>query len=831
MTTPRKIVPRAAWRCYSSYSLWECTPEGRRRGPPMRVKFSTQQTARFSAGDVLTARLRKHPTYNSYDCLKIVACAEGKAAGPPSRAEQLKGIAGGLRFPTGVAGEWSSAVEQDVPSVLENWMRDVNKRTKKGKHLKKPWLKTTGFVEGEPTTRVLLTVGQALRVLVDSAVLCEWMGTHGTEVLKIIREWFHPSRGETYSPGAGARIGAAIAANPFLVWCRLGTARMRTELSDFDRRAREIPGSEAHRDRAMRYLLSRENTERRASTYSKSPDGGTVPGQVVHVDCPWAEFVEDGDFGCLYPGRLYFHERCIAEVFSELASSSREVRENLDARSSLLIVGYTGKAAIRCKESIENYLHRPLQLDPDQSAAMRGALASGVSFIDGAAGCGKTTTLGALVSALMHRAMREGHKRPRTEIETFTMHKIFHGKPGKLPMDSGATAGRLVNSLIGRVTVIIDEASMVDCATMGKFLAHVRGAAHIVRLVLVGDLEQLPPIGCGGVLHDVVRSRRVPVFRLHKVHRQAGANNGILINAHAVRKMSGNGPVSGVLASGGNFAFDALPSGSGIPALVEAVRARLTTDLVGASAAAAGAETTRQVIAPTNRICDALSPMIREIYIPNWRDASIPTPVPVSASSRRERWRYCLRDRVMSCGNIYVEDDVVMESVGGGEAKTIKRRRLAVANGSMGRVTQVDDAGVVVHFETEDETLTYDHRLTKKAGKEGASLDGARPSENGGRTQPFHLLQPAWCVTVHKFQGSEFPDMVFALGEQLGPFLSRNMLYTGVTRSKTSLALVATEEVVNACHDRVVPGPMHLAERLCAGAPPRNVVRLSELTK
>lgn len=414
-------------------------------------------------------------------------------------------------------------------------------------------------------------------------------------------------------------------------------------------------------------------------------------------------------------------------------------------------------AAIRIAEERQG-----VELADDQRDALRVVLSSQVSVITGGPGVGKTTIVRCLVDVLRGQGLAVSLAAPTgraarrlaeaTGVEASTLHRLL----GLLP---GGPAGlRTVNDepLVTDV-LIVDEVSMVDLPLMSALVAQVpRDAA----LVLVGDVDQLPPVGPGEVLRDLIRTGAIPVARLTTIFRQS-ANSGIVRVAHELN--DGRVP-----------SFDTGPDGQAF--FVE-------RDDPGAALA-----TIEQIV--TQRIPKAfgLDPI---------RDVQVITPIhsgAIGTQALNEALRAALnpaRDGVPEIerfGRVFRRGDKVMQ--------VRNNYDLAVFNGDIGRIVDVDD----------------------DAGRLDVDFDGRRV-EYG--LDDVDQLEPAYAITCHKSQGSEFPAVVLPLFRAHYMMLRRNLVYTAFTRAKRVLVTIGQHEALQTAASVPGSGQRHgrLTERLLGRDP------------
>ncbi|MFZ5975637.1 MAG: ATP-dependent RecD-like DNA helicase [Bacillota bacterium] len=380
-------------------------------------------------------------------------------------------------------------------------------------------------------------------------------------------------------------------------------------------------------------------------------------------------------------------------------------------------------------------------LDETQRRAVLEALCGGVTVLTGGPGTGKTT-ITRFIIRLMHALDMEvelcaptGRAAKRmteaTGFEARTIHRLL--EYGRGP---GMVFGRNEHTPLSSDAVIVDEVSMVDIFLMRQLL---RALEEGTRLVLIGDADQLPSVGPGNVLSDIIRSGRIKVVKLERIFRQS-EQSGIVVNAHRIN--AGEMPV---LNRGEDFIFHALED---VGAIVQKVL-DLCTD------AATAADPLRDV--------QVLSPMKKgELGVINLNTQLQQRLNPPSDARAEIR----LRDTVLREGDkvMQTRNNYQMEWTVQTPGKIEKGQ--GVFNG---------DIGFAVHVSTRDQTVSVlfdDERL--------AVYDRAQMDD----------LELAYCVSVHKSQGSEFPVVILPIAGGAPMLMTRNLLYTALTRARSRMHLV-----------------------------------------
>jgi exodeoxyribonuclease V alpha subunit len=381
-----------------------------------------------------------------------------------------------------------------------------------------------------------------------------------------------------------------------------------------------------------------------------------------------------------------------------------------------------------------------IALDPAQRKAIAVALTSRAAVITGGPGVGKTTLVNALVSVMRSMdldvllAAPTGRAAKRlaesTGMSAVTIHRLLEMSP-----ESNRFQRNEENPLECDV-VIVDEASMVDVPLLDALLRAMPSAAAIV---LVGDADQLPSIGPGQVLHDILASERVPSVRLTEIHRQA-AGSDIISNAHRINR--GEYPRFGAPgATSDMFLFKTSTPDVAVQRVVELVTERIPRQF--------GLKALRdvQVLAPMRNGSAGINLLNRELQRvinspEKHKDARVERPNDVFFSPG---------DKVMQIENNYDKN---------------------VFNG---------DVGVMATVDMEDEIFTVDF---------GGELIVDYTFDEADQ------LTLAYATTIHKSQGSEYPAVVVVIMPQHSIMLRRNLLYTAVTRGRRLVVVVGDTTAV-----------------------------------
>ena len=382
-----------------------------------------------------------------------------------------------------------------------------------------------------------------------------------------------------------------------------------------------------------------------------------------------------------------------------------------------------------------------LTLAPAQRDALVKANTARVLVITGGPGTGKTTIVRGVLYLLQQAKLRiqlaapTGRAAKRmteaTGLEAKTLHRLLAYDPNQHSFVHGPETPLTADALI------IDEMSMVDIALMAAFASAVADQA---RLVLVGDVDQLPSVGPGQVLRDLIESERLPVARLDRVFRQKEGSR-ITDNAHRINH--------------GQFPeFDGATDGLSDFYLIERDDAAAAQDVL--LKVVAERIPKRFGFDPFESI-QVLTPMHRGELGAQVLNAKLQAHLnPDGASLRRGETVFRLGDKVMQTKNNY---------------------DLGVYNGDIGRLVFIDERSNKLKVAFEDREVVY----------EQAQQDA---------------LVLAYAMSIHKSQGSEYPAVVIPLSMQHYVLLHRNLLYTAVTRGKRLVVLVGSRRAMRTAIER-----------------------------
>ncbi len=471
-------------------------------------------------------------------------------------------------------------------------------------------------------------------------------------------------------------------------------------------------------------------------------------------------FTQDDVNGCkcLYLAQYYYAETYIARKLYELSVNSLDKSKNIDSELKE-VESQTG-----------------ITLADNQADAVRKALHSGVMVITGGPGTGKTTIINAIIMILMKHgnsielAAPTGRAAKRmseaTGMNAKTIHRLLETS---FIEDSSHRQHfeRDQDNPIEADTIIIDEVSMVDTMLMHSLL---KAIAPGTRLILVGDVDQLPSIGAGNVLKDIISSGCITVVRLTEIFRQA-QESAIVMNAHRINR--GEYPVINDKHS--DFFFVIRP---GLEQVIQTISQLVQTRL------------------PEYKSCDSirdiqvLTPMRKSSVGASNINTILQSKLnPPHKSKREKEFRSVIfreGDKVMQIKNNY---NMPWQIIANG--KRIDEG-LGIFNGDEGIITRIDEVAETIRVQfVDDKVVDYDYSQLEE-------------------------LELSYAITIHKSQGSEYKVVVIPIHSGPPMLLTRNLLYTAVTRARELAVIVGVPETMNRMvdNDREVNRYSALAERL-----------------
>jgi exodeoxyribonuclease V alpha subunit len=388
---------------------------------------------------------------------------------------------------------------------------------------------------------------------------------------------------------------------------------------------------------------------------------------------------------------------------------------------------------------------------PEQQVAVKTAASSRIMLLTGGPGTGKTTTVRGILTLFDALGLKTVLAAPTGRAakrlgevcgrEAVTIHRLLEATFG--PDTRQTVFSKNETDPLSADAVIIDETSMVD---LPLFQSLLRAMPFDCRLILVGDPDQLPSVGPGNVLSDLRRSQAVPEVLLTEIFRQS-LQSAIVRNAHAVNR----GEMPDLTNQNQDFFF---------------LRRRDPERVVETIAQLCQTRLPQNMGIPTSQI-QILSPTRRYATGTEYLNLCLQAAVNPKSHEKQERkfGKHLFRegDRVMQIRNNY---DLLWTSTNGGQAG------VGVFNGDVGHITSIIPGEDVV-------IVNFDDRLVEYT----ADLLGE--------------LEPAYAMTVHKSQGSEYRAVILAVSQGAPMLLSRSILYTAITRAKELFIMVGDDAVVS----------------------------------
>ena len=463
---------------------------------------------------------------------------------------------------------------------------------------------------------------------------------------------------------------------------------------------------------------------------------------------------------------LEIDREAVADQLEEAIDDSDFMQDEING-TAFIFLPYLYEAELYCAgriatmamcpaEPIKNYARQMLVIesvtgityDKRQTEAIDAAMNKGLLVLTGGPGTGKTTTLNAIIQLLElygHKvsiAAPTGRAAKRiTEItghEAKTIHRLLEVEWGENDMQSFA---RNDKNPLDCDALIVDELSMTDILLFQSLLKAVKFGC---RLVLVGDSDQLPSVGAGNVLGDLIQSGRVPVVALTEVFRQA-QKSAIIMNAHRI--VNGEMPQLDLLDS--DFFF--LPI--------------------------------REKEKITQMICDLCFTRLPDAYGFNplkdiqvlcpGRKGELGTVELNKVLQQRFNPQHQKRPEITLNGVIFRQGDKIMQIKNNYHVEWTKddgTEGTGIFNGDVGMLEEIDKLHGMLKVRFDDRTATY-------------SIDNADE------------LEHAYAITVHKSQGSEFPAVIIPMYPMAPQLCYRNLLYTAVTRARSILIMVGHKQI------------------------------------
>lgn len=422
--------------------------------------------------------------------------------------------------------------------------------------------------------------------------------------------------------------------------------------------------------------------------------------------------------------------------------------------------------------SIKTQFYECKTLTEEQKRAIDFSLRSKVSIIAGGAGTGKSTIIREIVRNLSMRGIQY-------ILAAFTgkavsrLHEIIRNKSaGTIDRHITKIKERLANDpkydKSGIQYIIIDEISMVTTELFYRLITQIN---QKVCFILVGDHNQLPPIGCGSLMKELMNSKRVPIFYLTQNQRilpsthqlQDGEIPGsqefdrcILENANQLIDKTRNRKVPMIFKEGSGFYILEGSKETVRTILLELYKAKVESDKI-------------VIISPYKAPLSDLNAIFQEVYFGETMDATNSYFQPCINGGRQ----WCIGDRVMMTVNNY---------------------KINVMNGEQGKVVGIEDKGVKVQF---DDGVS--HLFTYSSGEIDPEKELEDIDENSSNNELYvDYLAHSFAISCHKSQGSEYEYVILYIPEDrsFSNFMNINLLYTAITRTKRTIWVVGNKETL-----------------------------------
>ncbi len=431
--------------------------------------------------------------------------------------------------------------------------------------------------------------------------------------------------------------------------------------------------------------------------------------------------------------RSYFHENYIAKKLFKL--SYNQFKSSIDFLQS-----------INMYQKLHNII-----LNGDQTDAVLASMSEGVSVITGGPGTGKTTIVRCILELLKEQNKKvllcapTGRAAKRLSETSGCEAKTIHRALEMNPTDGEGIFHRNENNPLDVDVVIIDEMSMVDVSLFYHLLKAVRSTT---TLVLVGDKDQLPSVGAGNVLRDIIASKKVKTTELKNIYRQ-GNDSLIITNAHLIN--SGKMPL--LDNSSKDFFYEV---GSDLTTNSETIVSLVSTRLPQYFGYK---PSDIQVLAPMKAgPCgvDNLNKRLQMTLNPHYSGIELTT----------EFTKFHVGDKIMQTSNNYEMEYKKYEANGTIQTGT------GVFNGDIGYITRIEP-------NTHEVTVRFD---------DGKECIYPKPD--------LFQITLAYAITIHKSQGSEFDCVVIPIVPGAPIIITRNLLYTAITRAKKTVVLIGSKQVL-----------------------------------
>lgn len=378
-----------------------------------------------------------------------------------------------------------------------------------------------------------------------------------------------------------------------------------------------------------------------------------------------------------------------------------------------------------------------IQFSTQQRNAITMAMKSPIMIMTGGPGTGKTTTTKAIINELLHHGKKivltaptgraAKHMTEATGVPSKTIHRLLEYQQGEFQRNEDFP--------IEGDAIIVDEASMIDTLLMRDFL---KAVAPATKLIIVGDIDQLPSVGAGSVLRDMISSGQIPTVMLTEIYRQAQGSD-IIMNAHKIN--NGKMPYFKEKGQEKDFHFREIEDKDELAdTIIQSVKSIVEKSSFTADDV--------QVLSPMRREWDPIGSTILNARL---QDALNPDGLHVAT---RGGTQFRKGDRIMQTKNNYDKN------IFNGDIGTVLEK-LSGEDEDKAVMSAVFD-GTVVRFTQED----------------------------------LSDIELSYACTVHKSQGSEYPVVIMPIHKSQYIMLKRNLLYTGITRAKKHCIILGTKDAI-----------------------------------
>ena len=429
---------------------------------------------------------------------------------------------------------------------------------------------------------------------------------------------------------------------------------------------------------------------------------------------------------------------CLSEYFRAEVTVKKEIRHFVNADFNKPSDKKLDKTVSELEKGFG------ISLDDKQKEAVKLCMYRPVTVITGGPGVGKTTIMGILSRYFDDKGIKSVFAAPTgraakrlseaTGKDAYTLHRLLDARPDPLDDDNGFFFAKNANNPIEARVIVVDEMSMVDIILFSSFLSAV---GKNTSLILIGDPDQLPSVGCGNVLSDIIASEVIPCVSLDTVHRHSDGGD---IASNAARVLEGKDLVDGT-----DFKVVSCKDNDEVLRTVSDIYlTKMIED-----------DSDLMILSPTKKEDRALG-----TYCLNKLLQTIShTPEETEGVTKTGFGSFVTGDRVIQNKNNYSLEyfDPSKNEIAEG-----------VFNGEIGTITGIDDTSGVITVRFED----------------GKKVDYSRENSDN--------IELAYSITVHKSQGCEFNDVVIVLGDMYYELFRRNLLYTAVTRGKNKVTIIET---------------------------------------